>query len=317
MGSVTELFDTPSDTTSPSFLHQELQRNAHEGMMKIIRDANANGISSPIDLPTMGARPPVDLSNDQRDTMLSIMSGQRMAPTAPAPAPAASVSLPNSVPPLPAATAAAPTRATTDAALGAINSVLPTGPSIPRPLINEMRLQQEDIDALQRMQEEQDARIEDINQILGPLSPSGRVTPLAENGTMPDQDYFEQYLSNNDFDLNYNGGDFAVPDTGPADGSDYNFNIDDGTFDPSAASFLPASSARELTHKTTRPATTRSARPRRRRSREPTRKTYSPVELSADGWTSVQTETRRHACRWHGIYGRASPFFLIGNAFSI
>ncbi len=224
MGSVTELYDTPSDTTSPNYLQQELQKNPQERMMKIIQDTNAATTPSPVDLPPMGARTPVNLSNDQRDKVLSIMSGMRTPPApvaggAPAPAPApAPGTLPGTTP----------------------NLRSPILPSIPRASINEIKATQQEIQALQRMQEEQDAKIEDLNQILGPLSPSGRVTPMGESGAgIPEQDYFDvnQYLNTNAFDLNFGGGDYNVPDPGPVDGNDYNFTLD-GVFDPGAAALF-------------------------------------------------------------------------------
>ena len=76
MGSVTELFDTtPSDTSTPSYIKQELQTNPQEGMMRIINDTNANK-NAGIDLPDMAARTPASLSNDQRNQMLRLMAGQ-------------------------------------------------------------------------------------------------------------------------------------------------------------------------------------------------------------------------------------------------
>ena len=220
-GSVTELFDTPSDTTSPKYLQQELQTNPQEGMMKIIQDTNAN-ISAPVNLPEMAAKTPVNLSNDQRNKIFSIMSGQTAGQTAAATGATAPRGGGGA-----AAAAAAPLA---PAPAGKSGPLSPALGSIQAPLLKGLSDSQAEFELLQRMQEEQKAKIEGLENILGPLSPSGRITPL-DNPSYFDMD---QYLESNPYDLdNYGPTDFGGTSLGPTDGSDFDFKLDGtGGFDP-------------------------------------------------------------------------------------
>ncbi|KAJ9138618.1 HSF-type DNA-binding protein [Pleurostoma richardsiae] len=215
MGSVTEVFDTPpSDSASSNYIKRELQSNPQEGMMKIINDTNA-GTTSAIDLPDVAAHTPATLSNDQRNKMLHIMSGGTSAaapPPIPAPAPS---SMPAQQPP--------------------VNSLSPIiGSSVPPPSLHDISFTQDEIDQLQRMQEDQSHKLDEISHLLGPLSPSGRIPGLDDSGN-PSQSYFgdnvdiDQYLDPGAYsggDMNFNTADYTHGNLGSADGNDFNFSLD-------------------------------------------------------------------------------------------
>ncbi|KAM7209463.1 hypothetical protein V8F20_000201 [Naviculisporaceae sp. PSN 640] len=231
-GSVTEVFDTsPSDTTSSVYMKAELQNNPQEGMMKIIQDSNA--VNSPnIDLPNVAATTPVSMNNDQRNKMLSIMAGQQAskAPApgplpvpAPAPAPAFSA------PPMPAPTPAIPTTtAAPIVPLVAGGLSLPgsgvTVPSVIPPAISPPPLDNfippAEFDALQRMTEAQNEALNQISNFLGPLSPSGRIPGLDEQGN-PNTSYFD----NADFDQFINTNALSDP-SGGLDGGNFDGLLD-------------------------------------------------------------------------------------------
>lgn len=279
MGSVTELLDTQNDLGSSNYLQQELQTNPQEGMLKIIHDTNANTPTSTsgIDLPGVAATTPVNLSSDQRNRVLSIMSGQNhsqsngasmagMTTTAPPFAGANTASLSDqflsptslagtSAPGIPAlepismplmgssagvgfgnmslmsdgygngsaegvgsnsSTAGMPSTASTS-----ISPILSQISSIPPPpSLHDISNTRAEIDALQRLQDEQNAKITDLSQLLGPLSPSGRVPGIEENelngggvGGGQSPGYFDlgQYLDPTAFGEDFN---FATSDLG-------------------------------------------------------------------------------------------------------
>lgn len=221
MGSVTELFDTPSDLGSSNYLQQELQANPQEGMMKIIHDTNANTPTSAagIDLPEVAAATPVNLSSDQRNRVLSIMSGQNhgngaamaglggvaggvASPPPPPPTLAdhyghalAGGGMPTTTSTMPVASSAGVdtsygglslgTSLPASAAATSLSPILSQMPVVPPPpSLQDISNTQAEIDALQRLQEEQNAKITDLSQLLGPLSPSGRIPGIDEDGTV-------------------------------------------------------------------------------------------------------------------------------------
>ena len=85
------------------------------------------------------------------------------------------------------------------------------------------------------MQEEQNANIHDLSNILGPLSPSGQIPGVDEDGNLT-QSYFPDTLDDNlDINefldsnaLNYDHGDPKGGSLGPTDGNDFNFSLDGG-----------------------------------------------------------------------------------------
>ncbi len=240
-GSVTELFDTPTDTTSPSYLKQDLLDTPQENMIKMIKDHNA-GNSPAIDLPEMAANTPASMSNDQRNKMLSIMSG-RASMASPSGSNAANPSHPaasmaSGGPNMPAAAAAA---------AGRPSSLSPILPSMLPPSLHDISLTQDEIDTLQRMQRDQNVKIEGLSSLLGPLSPSGRIPGIDANGN-PTQSYFgdnvdlDQYLDTDAYggDMTFGAGDYGagvgggvVPDAG-----DFNFSLDN-LYDTSAGMLQP------------------------------------------------------------------------------
>ncbi|KAK1534376.1 HSF-type DNA-binding protein [Colletotrichum costaricense] len=227
MGTVTELFDTsPGDHTSPTnYLAQELESNPHESMMKIIHDTNANN-SSGIDLPHVVNNTPATMSNDQRNKMLNAMAGRSsVTPSTNAPQsskPSMSAS-PN--PPAPSVTATPDTPPPMPAAPGLSLSPI-MGSAAPPPSLQQINFNQEDLAALHRMQEEQAAKLDHLSSMLGPLSPSGRIPGIDENGNV--NGYFDGDLDIDQF-LNPDAfqGDNAYPGVNfNGDGNDFNFTLD-------------------------------------------------------------------------------------------
>ncbi|KAI0402372.1 hypothetical protein F4802DRAFT_373670 [Xylaria palmicola] len=218
-GHVTELYDTPVESaTTPSYLQQELESNPQEGMLKLIRDANSNAGktgTSPIDLSNVAANTAANMTNDQRNRMLSIMSGGQSSATVPTPTPSAS-------PPI-----ETPPRASNPATYGIpaagnqpnSNTSAPLSPTIPLGVpasIQRMSQTEEEIEQLQRLQQEQSQKLEDLSSLLGPLSPSGRIPGLEES-----PDYFGE-----DLDISQ----YLDPNAYTADGSGNDFNFDTGAF---------------------------------------------------------------------------------------
>jgi len=207
MGSITELGD--ADTPSPNYLQQNLQPNSHEGMMRIIQDTNA-GASPSIDLPQMAARTPVNLSDDQRNRVIGMMSRQ---PHTPGSSSAVLANSPGGSP-------------------GGFSPLMPT--ALP-PSLGDIQARQQDLEHVHRLQRDQRAKIEGLENLLGPLSPSGRVTPVSNNGDLPGGFFDSDQIFDNsgfngldDFPL----ADFSADLPGNPDGSDFNFSLDTGHDDP-------------------------------------------------------------------------------------
>ncbi|KAK7980927.1 aldehyde dehydrogenase [Apiospora arundinis] len=76
MGTVTELFDQDAANT-PMYSGQNFQSNPQEGMMRIMQDVNTNAGkgNSSVDLPNLGANASNSMTDDQRNRMLSLISG--------------------------------------------------------------------------------------------------------------------------------------------------------------------------------------------------------------------------------------------------
>ncbi|KAF9877637.1 HSF-type DNA-binding protein [Colletotrichum karsti] len=232
MGTVTELFDTtPGErTSSPSnYLAQELETNPHESMMRIIHDTNANS-SSGIDLPQVVNNTPATMSQDQRNKMLNIMAGRTATPGSnrtPSTKPSVSAS-PH--PPAPSVSPApdAPTMPTTSGL--SLSPII--GSAEPPPSLQQINFNSADLAALQRMQEEQAAKLDHLSSMLGPLSPSGHIPGIDENGNVNQNGgYFgndldiDQFLNADAYhgEDTYNGVNFG------GDGNDFNFSLDGAT----------------------------------------------------------------------------------------
>ncbi|KAM0205355.1 hypothetical protein ACHAQI_009219 [Fusarium lateritium] len=230
MGHVTELHDnSPSDTTSPN-LRQELESNPHERMMKIINDHNAT--NNHLDLPEAAelvANAPNTLSNAQRSNLVNFMAGQSSsAPSVrstPAPAshsttpipPPAQIPTSNShmaMPTMPATASVSPPPVEAPS----LSPIM--GPPMAPPSLNEINTNQMDLDQLERLQSEQDAKISELGNILGPLSPSGHIPGLGDdNGA-----YFDPQPT--DFDQFFDSSAFLGDAQYGADGNDFNFTLD-------------------------------------------------------------------------------------------
>ncbi|CAJ2511279.1 Uu.00g069040.m01.CDS01 [Anthostomella pinea] len=221
-GQVTELYDTPPDSApTPAYLKQELDTNPHEGMLKIIQDANTHAGktgNTPIDLSNVAANTSMNMTNDQRNRMLSIMSGGRTSafqtPTPSAASPAA---------PTPTGTAANNPGVPLGGDLPDANkssSLSPIMPSAQPPSIQRIAQNAEELERLQRLQHEQSQNLDDLSQMLGPLSPSGRIPGLDESNA-----YF-----GDDIDLSQ----YLDPNAYTADGTGNDFNFDTPAFDDSA-----------------------------------------------------------------------------------
>lgn len=229
MGSVTELFEgSPSEpvTPSPSLIKDELQSHPHEGMMRIINDTNATnatGTSSGLDLPDMAAKTAATMSHEQRDKMLHIMAGNTSQPPAVGQLPHQSGAQQQQQQPQPPLSNAGSRMAS--------NSLSPVLSSVPPPPYYAMQNTQAEIEALEQMQADQAAKINELSSLLGPLSP---LRDIEEGG--PANGYFDenvdmdQYLDsvafNNDLSSSYNnlGGSM----TGNTDGNDFNFDLGNG-----------------------------------------------------------------------------------------
>jgi heat shock transcription factor, other eukaryote len=229
MGQVTELLDgSPAET--PQNLRQELENNPHEQMMKIINDHNASN-SSGMDLPEateIVANAPSNISQDRKYGM-----GQ-----SPSSLPTGGVKgtgrAPSNIPSSQHAAKAAPVSPppVTDATAAPSLSPIMRSPAMPPLSINQIGATQHELDQLQRLQSEQDAKISELNEILGPLSPSGRIPGVddaADTYFDPHSVDLDQYFDSsaflddnnfagvgNGFDMDFNGTGSNEFDTGQA-----------------------------------------------------------------------------------------------------
>ncbi|KAI1498622.1 hypothetical protein F5X99DRAFT_431604 [Biscogniauxia marginata] len=213
MAQVTELFDTPSESAStPAFLKHELESNPQEGMLKIIQDANTNAGTTgnaAIDLPNVAAHTAATLTNDQRNRMLSIMSGGQHS-TSPTPVPTATSPIAPAMPadasPVNPAISPGGNMANPNARM----SLSPIMPSIIPPSIQRMTQTKEELEQLHRLQHEQAQKLEDLNSLLGPLSPSGRIPGLDDpNAYFGDDIDISQYLDPNAYSADGAANDFS------------------------------------------------------------------------------------------------------------
>ncbi|KAI1431329.1 hypothetical protein GGR50DRAFT_86503 [Xylaria sp. CBS 124048] len=227
-GHVTELYDTPIESVNPpSYLKQELDSNPQEGMLKLIQDANSNAGkagSVPIDLSNVAANTAAKMTNDQRDRMLSIMSGGQSS-AVPTPTPTATATATATVAnPSPSTTTPVTANAGTfgiPVASDELNANHATSlssamPSAMPASIQRISQTEEELEQLQRLQKEQTQKLEDLSTLLGPLSPSGRIPGLEEGA-----DYFGE-----DLDISQ----YLDPNAYTADAGANEFNFDTSTF---------------------------------------------------------------------------------------
>lgn len=193
-GQVTEL----ADTASPPTLRQELEANPQEQMMRIINDHNsANSLG--LDLPEAAdivAGAPQNLDSAQRDQLANLMSrqnqnqgqGQQRASTtsSASAAPTPRTRQTASATPRPSASNAPTPTAARGGTPGAPSlSPIMHSPAMPPLSMGQISSNQSELERLQELQTQQDARINELSGMLGPLSPSGRVPPLDDTGNNP------------------------------------------------------------------------------------------------------------------------------------
>ncbi|KAI0101803.1 hypothetical protein GGR51DRAFT_550742 [Nemania sp. FL0031] len=217
-GHVTELYDTPVESAStPAYFKQELGSTPQEGMLKLIQDANSNAGktgNTPIDLSNVAANTAANMTNDQRNRMLSIMSGGQSSAV---PTPAPSASSPSEPPAVVSdpGTFGIPTTGS-QPNINPATSLSPVMPSVLPPSIQRMSQTDEELEQLQRLQKEQTQELEDLSTLLGPLSPSGHIPGLNDA-----PDYF-----GDDIDISQ----YLDPTAYTADGSGNGFNLDAAPF---------------------------------------------------------------------------------------
>ncbi|KAI2632331.1 hypothetical protein GGR54DRAFT_30264 [Hypoxylon sp. NC1633] len=230
IGHVTEVLDTPTESSTPAYLKQELESNPQEGMMKIIQDANTNAGNVSVDLPNVAANTSATLTNDQRNRMLSIMSGGQNSA---APTPISSIPSP-SVPADKNSSAVGGPSAGNVPAPSARNSLSPLMSSVLPPSIQRMSQTEEELEHLQRLQTEQAQKLDDLSHLLGPLSPSGRIPGLEDaTGYFDDNIDLNQYIDPNAYTADGAGNDFNFDTSNFNDASNFDWNPDGGAFEAS------------------------------------------------------------------------------------
>ncbi|KAI0392700.1 hypothetical protein F5Y17DRAFT_435559 [Xylariaceae sp. FL0594] len=213
-GKVTELYDTPtpaaSERASSSYFKQELESNPQEGMLKFIQDANSNAGKSGSalsELSNVAAHTASSMTNDQRDQMLSIMSGAQPNPV---PVPTPSSPSPSATPPVTSSASqfGIPLAGAPPIARPSM-SVSPVMPSAVPASIERMSQTEEELEKLQQLQREQSQKLEDLSALLGPLSPSGRIPGIGEQNDYFGEDIdISQYLEPNAYTADGTGNDF-------------------------------------------------------------------------------------------------------------
>ncbi|PFH57756.1 hypothetical protein XA68_14599 [Ophiocordyceps unilateralis] len=223
MGHVTELLD--SADASPR-LRQELETSPQERMMKIINDHNATnspGMASPgTAAADLVANATGVLNRDQRKSLVDLMSKQAPAPSATTPIPAAPG------PPLAGATPQPPPSPIDGLAAPSLSPIM-RSPTMAPPSLQQINSNRVDLDQLEQLQREQDAKIHELSEMLGPLSPSGHIPGMGDGCDAflePPNVDLDQYFDSDAFlqDANFN-----------ADGNDFNFNLDTSALGDSLA----------------------------------------------------------------------------------
>lgn len=212
MGTVTELFDQPTDAANtPTYLGQNFQSNPQEGMMRIMQDVNTNAGkgNNSVDLPNLGANASNSMTDDQRNRMLSLISGAQSS-NGSSPAATFGNQPQGSTSPVPAS------------AGGAISPILRSAAAFPPPNIQEMTRTQDEIDQLQKLQEEQSQHIDQLQSMLGPYSPSGKIPGIEDpNNTSYFDEGMDFFLDPNAFHGDGPTNDF---DFGPTSADPVNFD---------------------------------------------------------------------------------------------
>lgn len=240
---VTEVFDTsPSDTTSPNNIRNELQSNPEETMLKIMGETNAR-MTPGVDLPEAAAATSARMSSGQRNKMVNSMSRKSGTPSN-----NRSVS-PFRPPTMPATTPIPPTPSAFPPPTGPqpSTSLSPILNNAKPPSLQEVSRQQNGISQVEALQRNIGHEINSLAQLAAPFSPNGHINGIDgfQNGGT---DYFGD--SNNSFDFNqyldtaamdpgYNF-DFNELNNGSsygaADGTDFDFSLPNADYAHSTAS---------------------------------------------------------------------------------
>lgn len=211
-GTVTELFDSPAESAStPSHGVQDFDGTPQEEMMRIMQDVNSNASKSnngSAAFPDVSANAPA-ITNDQRNRMLSFMSGGHNGGSP-------NAATPNySAPPAPSVSPA-PIPASAHPSLSPI-----MGSSILPPNLHQISQTQHELERLQKLQHDQSEKLGELSSLLGPMSPSGQIPGLADGSSQyfDDNIDFGQYLDSNAYHGDGSGlnpeFDFSTPHFDP------------------------------------------------------------------------------------------------------
>lgn len=230
MGHITELTDgSPADT--PPNIRQELETNPQEQMMRIINDHNATNTSG-MDLPEAAefvASAP-NLNQDQRNKLANFMARQSNSPSSTGPnfaSPSSSrppAAYNQQAPPQPRPAQQAQPQATPytgDTAAAPSLSPIMKSPAMDPLSMHQINSNQNELDQLHQLQNQQDQKLSELQSMLGPLSPSGRIPEIDETGG---EQYFDP--NNVDFDQFF---DFNNIDDATFGGVPNDFNVDFST----------------------------------------------------------------------------------------
>lgn len=221
MGTVTELFDNASESApTPSHIIDELNAHPQEGMMGLMNAVNSNASNSktPTAVPDVSHAP--SMTNAQRNRMLNLMSAHNNNAT--------NNPVRNNITATPSEPAAGPTLPANQPSHSPIISS-----AIPPPSMTRISQTSDEIEQLQRLQEEQSHKLDELSSLLGPYSPSGRIPGLEEGGQYFDDNIdFGQYLDPNAYNAGGIPSDFDFSSTGFDNSNLDNINADNLFADP-------------------------------------------------------------------------------------
>lgn len=223
MGQVTELVDGSNVDTPPN-LRQELENNPQEQMMRIINDHNATN-SSGMDLPkaTDFVANANNLNQDQRNQLANFMNRQSSTPTSTERASATPNPPPTNTNNNAPSTSQTKTAVSPTARTSGDNNVNQSlSPIMPPLSMNQISNNQNELERLQQLQQQQDARIHELSGRLSPLSPSGHIPGIDEVGG----EYFDAQNVDPDVDQYLNDNLFLDDPIFGGTGDDFNVNFD-------------------------------------------------------------------------------------------
>ncbi|KAL1883904.1 Heat shock transcription factor [Diaporthe australafricana] len=243
---VTEVFDaSPSDTTSPTYIRNELQSNPEETMLKIMGETNAR-MTPGVDLPEAAAATSASMSSGQRNKMVSSMSRRTATPSNNRPpSPFRPPTMPNTTP-IPPAPSNIPASTTPQPA----TSLSPILNVAKPPSVQEVSRQQNGLSQVEALQRNIGHDINSLAQLAAPLSPNGNIMGIdgfQSGGPEYFGDYnnsldFNQYLDPTAMDSGYSFDDFNdlnnAGNYGATDGTDFDFSLPNADYNQSATTAL-------------------------------------------------------------------------------